>query len=53
MLIICDCTYVIGKECVTSQEFIRNTSFMGIKVGLNDIKNQLSFIQIRKKNHLI
>ena len=41
--------YAFGKKCETLQEFIRNTSLMVKNIGLNDIKNRLSFIEIRKK----
>ena len=39
-----------GIGCVTYPEFIRNKSLLGKNIGLYDVNNQLSFIEIREKD---
>lgn len=38
-----------GIGCVTYPEFVRQSSLIGKKIGLFNVKNQLSFIEVREK----
>ena len=41
-----------GLCCVTHPEFIRKNSLLGKKIGLFEVKNQLSFFEVRNKNDI-